>query len=209
MDDISEELLATWSRRRTQPTAPRQFVQGEDGMVRIGIVDPATAPPQFNRMTAQGAAPITTDMPIPEAAPAPATPSVGQQLLGGLADDLLNMTQGIPNGVLENAQPAPAEIAGLLADDSVPIGDRLRMAQAMADKQGIELGIRRAQAGGFEAVVIDPETAATLPQGAARGVQALGSLLNIGQIDPVAGTGAAVARGMQGVKGADTVMGAK
>lgn len=206
IDDISEELLASWSQRRYGGTAPRTFVRGEDGMYRIGTQDPATLPPQFNRMTAQGAAPIGPDMPVAEPAPAEATPPVAQQLLGGLADDMLNMTQGLPAGVLDNMQPAPDDIRELLSDDSVPIGDRLRMAQAMADKQGIELAIRRAPAGGFEAVVIDPETAAALPQGAARGVQALGSLLNIGQVDPVVGTGAAIARGAQG---ADAVMGAK
>jgi hypothetical protein len=215
IEDISEELLASWSQRRYGGAAPRTFVQGEDGMYRIGTQDPATLPPQFNRMTAQGAAPISPDMPIPEPAPSAPTPSTGNQLLGGLADDLLNAFQGMPAGVLAGLQPAPAEIGDLLADDSVPIESRLSMATSMADRLGIQLGFRRAQPGpngeqplgAFEAVVIDPETASQLPQGMARGAQAVGSMINIGQIDPVAGTGAAIARGVQGVKGADTVMG--
>ena len=142
IEDISEELLASWSQRKYGGTGPRMFVQGEDGMYRIGVQDPATLPPQFNRMTAQGAAPISPDMPIPD------TTAVGE-FIDKNGKDILDTAALVGAMVPVPAIQYPA--AAYLAADAAAKGDMIGMVGnaliPAVGKLGVALGAATAVMG--------------------------------------------------------------
>lgn len=140
--------------------------------------------------------------PAPELQGPPAPDRHGLSLTMMAANPLLAIQQGVVQGALENAPTAPPEVQRLLeestddtenADRDLSVGGRMREAAATAQKLGIEIAFRMGSQG-IEAVQRTPEMAP--PGGRVGGLAyAVGTLLGMGFVDPLAGAAAVGARG--------------